>query len=85
LLKGCEGEAYPHPRRLASLQAFSGGEAVALVLRDVEDAALLETLGEASADAEKLRGLLLEGTTTWPARLAEMAAALGRLASMAAK
>jgi anthranilate phosphoribosyltransferase len=85
LLKGCEGEAYPHPRRPASLRAFAGGEQVVLAPGEVEDAALWETLGEASAEAEKLRGLLLEGTTTWPARLAEMAAVLGRLANMAAK
>ena len=83
LLKGCEGEAYPHPRRPASLQAFVGGEQVVLAPGEAEDAALWETLEEASAQAEKLRGLLLEGTSTWPARLAEMAAVLGRLASMA--
>ncbi|MFO0124405.1 MAG: DNA-binding protein YbiB [Inhella sp.] len=85
LLKGCEGEAYPHPRRQASLQAFVGGEAVALVLGDVEDAALWETQGEASAEAQKLLGHLSHGAAAWPTRLAEMVVALGRLASMAGK
>lgn len=81
LLKGCEGEAYPHPRRPASLQAFSGGKPVDLALAEAEEAPLLETSGKAEADAKTLRGSLLQGKGSWPMRMQEMAAALEQLAS----
>ena len=81
LLKGCEGEAYPHPRRPASLQAFAGGVAVDLSLGEAEDAPLWETQGDGEADAERLRGLLVAGDQAWPARVQEMAVALGQLAN----
>jgi anthranilate phosphoribosyltransferase len=81
LLKGCEGEAYPHPRRPASLQAFAGGVPVSLGSGEAEDALLWETLGGAAADAEKLHGLLESGADAWPARLQEMASGLLQLAS----
>ncbi len=84
LLKGCEGEAYPHPRRPASLQAFAGREKVVVVPGQVEDAALWESPWDALAEAEKLLGLLSQGATAWPTRLAEMVAVLRHLASVAA-
>lgn len=80
LLKGCEGEAYPHPRRTASLQAHSGGLLLALPLDEAEEAVLWETEGDASTDAERLRRLLTDGPASWPARVREMALALARLA-----
>lgn len=80
LLKGCEGEAYPHPRRPASLQAFAGGLAVDLSLGEAEEAPLWETQGDVDADAERLRGLLVAGGQAWPARVQEMAVALAQLA-----
>ena len=83
LLKGCEGEAYPHPRRPASLQAFVGGEPVDLALAEAEQAPLWETLGNVEADAEALRGLLRQGKDAWPTRMQEVAMALAQLSKTA--
>jgi anthranilate phosphoribosyltransferase len=83
LLKGCEGEAYPHPRRPASLQAFVGGKAVDLALADIEEASLWDTSGDASVDAEALGGLLRKAEGGWPKRMQEMAAALVQLSETA--
>jgi len=76
LLKGCEGEAYPHPRRPASLQAFADGKPLELALAEAKEASLWESSGNAEADAEALRGLLLTGQQSWPTRMQELAAAL---------
>jgi anthranilate phosphoribosyltransferase len=73
LLKGCEGEAYPHPRRSPSLQAWQAGQALALPAGEAEDAPLWDSDGDARADATRLRSLLEAGPTQWPARLREMA------------
>lgn len=80
LLKGCEGEAYPHPRRPASLQAFAGGKPVDLALAEAEEAPLWETLGDAEVDAKALRELLSKGVESWPSRTREMSRALVQLA-----
>lgn len=76
LLKGCEGEAYPHPRRPASLQAFSGGARIEVANGETEDTDLWEALGNTKADAEKLRELIKEGAKVWPSRVREMSATL---------
>ncbi len=76
LLKGCEGEAYPHPRRPASLQAFADGKPVDLALAQAEEAPLWESSGDAKADAAALRSLLLNVEGAWPRRAQEMVAAL---------
>lgn len=80
LLKGCEGEASPHPRRPASLQAFLWGKRVALALAGAEEAPLWDTSGDANEDAKALRQLLRQGKVCWPTRMQEMALALERLA-----
>jgi anthranilate phosphoribosyltransferase len=72
LLKGCEGEAYPHPRRPASLQAWTAGQSLELTAGDAEDIALLDSSGDAREDAERLKTLLAAGPAAWPARLREM-------------
>lgn len=76
LLKGCEGETYPHPRRPASLQAFSDGARIEVATGETEDTDLWEALGNTKADAEKLRELIKEGAKVWPSRVREMAATL---------
>jgi anthranilate phosphoribosyltransferase len=83
LLKGCEGEAYPHPRRPASLQAFAGGKPLDLALAEAEEASLWESSGNAEVDAEALRGFSLTGQQSWPTRMQEMAAVLEQLVSTA--
>ncbi len=80
LLKGCEGEAYPHPRRPASLQAFADGMAVDLSLGEAEEAPLWDTQGDSEADAQRLRELLVAGLASWPTRMQEAAATLDMLA-----
>ncbi len=81
LLKGCEGECYPHPRRAPSLQAFAQGAALGLDVGEPEDAPLVETLGNAAADAEQISTMLNQGLGAWPVRLQEMAATLVALAT----
>lgn len=75
LLKGCEGESYPHPRRPSSLQAWCHGEALALAAAEVEDAELLPSDGDAAQDASRLQALLSQ-PERWPLRLREMNSAL---------
>lgn len=81
LLKGCEGESYPHPRRPPSLQAWRAGEALALAPADAEDAALMPSTLDPEADAQAVRALLQAGPPAWPARLRGMAEALHMLSS----
>ena len=76
LLKGCEGEAYPHARRAPSLQAWQAGQAVSLTLGEAEEAELWETEGDSATDAQRLRALLEAGPAHWPARLRELAQTL---------
>lgn len=72
LLKGCEGEAYPHPRRPPSLRAWSAGQALELPAGDAEDIALLDSSGDIQGDTAQLQALLAAGPSSWPARLREM-------------
>ncbi|MBH9578820.1 DNA-binding protein YbiB [Inhella proteolytica] len=81
LLKGCEGEAYPHPRRPASLQAWQAGQALELAPGEAVEDPLWETAGDPAADAARLRELLAAGPAAWPLRLRDMALTLERLAS----
>jgi hypothetical protein len=81
LLKGCEGEAYPHVRRTPSLQAWQAGQAVSLTLGEAEEAELWETDGDSAADAQRLQALLEAGPAHWPARLREMAQTLHMLST----
>ncbi|MFO1251219.1 MAG: DNA-binding protein YbiB [Inhella sp.] len=81
LLKGCEGEAYPHPRRPASLQAWQAGQALALAPGEAVEDPLWDTQGDPAADAARLRELLAVGPAAWPLRLREMALTLECLAS----
>lgn len=71
LLKGCEGEAYPHPRRPSSLQAWRDGQPQPLAAAEGEDAALIETQGDC-ADAGRIQDLLAAGPEAWPLRLREL-------------
>lgn len=79
LLKGCEGEAYPHARRAPSLQAWQGEQALTLELGVAEEAPLWDSLGDPATDAAALIGHLEAGPETWPARLREMALTLHML------
>lgn len=76
LLKGCEGEAYPHPRRPPSLQLFDAGHPLPTAAAEAEDAPLWDSAGDTAADADRLRQLLAAGPAHWPLRLREMAALL---------
>lgn len=76
LLKGCEGEAYPHPRRPPSLQAWANGEVLPLRLGEAVEAPLHEGSGHAADDARTLETLRQQGPTAWPLRLREQAEAL---------
>ncbi len=73
LLKGCEGEAYPHPRRPPSLQLFDAGQSLPPPAAEAEDAPLWDSDGDPLAEAQRLRELLDAGPAAWPARLREMA------------
>ncbi|WP_374662819.1 DNA-binding protein YbiB [Inhella sp.] len=81
LLKGCEGESYPHPRRASSLQAWCNGQALTLPAKEPEDAELQPSVPNPEADAQALQTLLRTGPSAWPARLREMAEALHMLSS----
>lgn len=81
LLKGCEGEAYPHPRRASNLQAWCAGQPWPIEGAEAVEDSLWETQHEPAADAARLRELLAAGPAAWPQRLREMAEALEALAS----
>lgn len=76
LMKGCEGESYPHPRRGPSLQAWLDGQPQALDLGEAQEAPVRDSAGQPEEDAQALRTLLAAGPTAWPARLREAADAL---------
>lgn len=79
LLKGCEGEAYPHPRRPPSLQLFDAGQhRPTTTTAEADDAALWDSGGDTAADADQLRRLLAAGPAHWPRRLQEMASCLAQ-------
>lgn len=73
LLKGCEGEAYPHPRRPPSLQLFDADRCPVPAAAEAEDAPLWDSTGEPQADAARLRELLAAGPAAWPTRLRDLA------------
>jgi anthranilate phosphoribosyltransferase len=75
VMKGCEGEAYPHPRRASSLKAWRDGAPLSLAAGEPEEAELLETAGEAQ-DAARIQSLFAAGPGAWPARLRELHATL---------
>lgn len=79
LLKGCEGEAYPHPRRAGSLQAWCAGQAWPIAPTEAVDDPLWDT--DPASDAARLLELLQAGASIWPLRLREMAESLQQLAS----
>ena len=81
LLKGCEGEAYPHPRRPSSLQAWCAGAAWPIAPAEAAEDPLWDTLGEPQTDAARLRELLQAGPAAWPQRLRDMAEHVQALAS----
>ena len=80
LLKGCEGEAYPHPRRAASLQAWCAGQSLALPQADAVEDPLWDTQQESASDASRLLQLLAAGPQAWPLRLRELVSELERMA-----
>jgi len=73
LLKGCEGEAYPHPRRPPSLQLFDGQQRPPAADAVADDVELWESTGASEPDAARLLQLLAAGPAAWPLRLREMA------------